>query len=195
MRVRNLAWMSMVALLLGAPSARADYFVSPFVGGNFGGDTNSNSRKAPFGVSFGYMGGGIIGAEAQLMYTPSFFGDKNLIGSNNVFSLMGNVIVGAPLGSWDRQIRPYVSGGVGLLRSRIGGDANDVFNITQNDLGLDIGAGAMGYFSSHVGLRGDVRYFRSLTGTRNLFTNGNLAAVDLGNFDFWQATAGVTFKF
>lgn len=193
MKVRNLLWMSALALLLAAPSARADFFVSPMVGGNFGGDTNTNSRKAPFGVSFGYMGAGIIGAEAQLMYTPSFFGDKSLIGSNNVFSLMGNVIVGAPIGG-DRQIRPYVSGGVGILRSRIGGSATDLFDVTQNDFGMNIGGGAMGFFSPHVGLRGDVRYFRSLNGSRSF-----LDAIDLttntGRFNFWQATGGVAFRF
>lgn len=194
MKVRNLLWMSLVALLLMAPSARADYFVSPLIGGNFGGDTNSDSRKAPFGVSFGYMGAGIVGVEGQVMYTPSFFGDKDLIGTNNVFSLMGNVIVGAPLGSWNRQIRPYVSGGVGLLRARIGGDATDLFDITENDFGMNIGAGAMGFFSPHVGLRGDVRYFRSLNGSRSFLDPLDLTS-NTGHFNFWQATGGVAFKF
>ena len=194
MRIRNLIWMSVLVLLLAAPSARADWFLTPFVGGNFGGDTNTNSRKAPFGVSFGYMGGGIIGYETQLMYTPSFFGDKNLIGGNDVFSLMGNLIVGAPVGTSDRQIRPYVSGGVGLLRSRIGGSTGDLFNITQNDFGMNIGAGAMGFFSEHVGLRGDVRYYRSLNGSRAFLDPLDLTS-NTGHFNFWQATGGVAFKF
>ncbi len=192
MRIRNLALMSALGVLLAAAPARADWFVSPLVGGNFGGDTNSDSRKAPFGVSFGYMGAGIIGYEAQLMYTPSFFGDKDLIGSNNVFSLMGNVIVGAPIGG-ERQIRPYVSGGVGLLRSRIGGDANDLFDVTENDFGMNIGAGAMGFFTPHVGLRGDIRYFRSLNGEQ-LFIGG-IPTSEGSKFNFWQATGGVAFRF
>jgi opacity protein-like surface antigen len=101
------------------------------------------------------------------------------------------VIVGAPIGG-ERQIRPYVSGGVGILRSRIGGAATDLFNLTSNDFGMNLGAGAMGFFSPHVGLRGDVRYFRSLNGERidPLNLTGNL-----GRFNFWQATAGVAFKF
>lgn len=192
MKVRNLLWMSALALLVSAP-ARADWFVSPLVGGNFGGDTNSDSRKAPFGVSFGFMGAGIIGYEAQLMYTPSFFGDSDLIGSNNVFSLMGNLIVGAPIGG-ERQIRPYVSGGVGLLRSRIGGDAGDLFDVSENDFGMNIGAGAMGFFTPHVGLRGDIRYLRSLNGDRSLLDPIDLTT-DGGRFNFWQATGGVAFKF
>ena len=194
MRVRNILLMSALALLLAAPSARADWFLTPFVGGNFSGDTNTNSRKAPFGVSFGYMGAGIIGYETQISYTPSFFGDSNLIGTNNVFSLMGNLIVGAPVGTSEHQIRPYVSGGVGLLRSRIGGNATDLFNVTSNDFGMNLGAGAMGFFSEHVGLRGDVRYFRSLNGSRSFLDPINLTS-NTGHFNFWQATAGVAFKF
>jgi hypothetical protein len=186
--------MSVLALLLAAPAARADWFLTPFIGGNFGGDTNTNSRKAPFGVSFGYMGGGIIGVETQMTYTPSFFGNKDLIGDNNVFSLMGNLIVGAPVGSWAHQIRPYVSGGVGLLRARVGGNANDLFNVTENDFGLNVGGGAMGFFSPHVGLRGDVRYFRSLNGDRAFLDPINLT-VNTGRFNFWQATGGIAFKF
>lgn len=183
----------MLVLLLAVP-ARADWFVSPLVGGNFGGDTNSDSRKAPFGVSFGYMGASIVGAEAQVMYTPSFFGDKDVIGGNNVFSLMGNVIVGAPLGTTEHQIRPYVSGGLGLLRSRIGGSAGDLFDLTANDFGMNIGAGAMGFFSPHVGLRGDVRYFRSLNGDRSFLDPFDLSSSG-SRFNFWQATGGVAFKF
>jgi hypothetical protein len=40
-------------------------------------------------------------------------------------SRYGDLIVGAPVGVYT-QLRPYVSAGVGLLRSRIGGGANDI---------------------------------------------------------------------
>ena len=36
------------------------------------------------------------------------------------------------------------------------------FKADNNDFGFDLGVGAIGFFNSHVGLRGDVRYFRSL---------------------------------
>jgi hypothetical protein len=192
MKVRKLLWMSALALALAAP-ARADWFVSPLIGGNFGGDTNTSSRKAPFGVSFGYMGAGVVGFEGQFMYTPSFFGDKDLIGTNNVASLMGNVIVGAPIGG-DRQVRPYVSGGLGLLRSRIGGAATDLFDVNQNDFGLNVGGGVMGFFSPHVGLRGDIRYYRSINNDRSFLDEIDLTQNN-GRFNFWQATGGVAFRF
>jgi opacity protein-like surface antigen len=182
-----------LALLLAAPPARADWFLSPMIGANFSGDTNPDSRKTPFAVSFGYMGNGVFGYETTLSYTPSFFGNSSLIGDNNVFSVMANLILGVPIGE-ERQFRPYISGGAGLLRSRIGGGADDLFDITNNDWGLNVGAGAMGYFSPHVGLRADVRYFRSLSDSSN-FNPVEGIDVDLGRFNFWQATGGLTFRF
>ena len=83
---------------------------------------------------------------------------------------------------------------MGILRSRIGGAATDLFNISSNDFGLNIGAGAMGFFTPHVGLRGDVRYFRALNGDRSFLDPINFTA-NTGQFDFWQATGGVAFKF
>jgi hypothetical protein len=192
MRLRHFLFVSIAALLLLPAPARADWFVSPMIGGNFGGDAPSTDRKPAFGVSFGYMGAGIVGFEGQLMYTNQFFAPKSVIGSNNVTSLMGNVIVGAPIGDV-RQFRPYVSGGVGLLRSRIGGNAGDLFDVSSNDFGMNIGGGGMVFLSPNVGLRGDLRYFRSINGSS---TNGLIPVdVDLGSFHFWQATGGVAFRF
>ena len=194
MRVPRLILLSALAVLLAAPSARADWFVSPLIGVNFNGDTNEDSRKPPYGVSFGYLGAGVIGFEGSVIYTPSFFGDEDFIGNNNVFSMMGNVIVGVPLGG-ERQVRPYVSGGVGLLRQRIGGDADDLFDVNNDDFGFNLGAGLMGFFHPNVGLRGDVRYYRSFEDR----DDADFAGIDLGfgpgNFDFWQATVGVAFRF
>ena len=57
--------------------------------------------------------------------------------------------------------------------------------------GWDAGAGVMGYFSNHVGMRGDVRYLR---GTHDLTTS--VSSIDLnGNqLHFWRATVGVVFR-
>jgi hypothetical protein len=41
----------------------------------------------------------------------------------------------------------------------------DVFDVTtKNDFGFDLGGGAMGFFAQNVGVRGDIRYFRSFAG-------------------------------
>ncbi|HSK10841.1 MAG TPA: outer membrane beta-barrel protein [Vicinamibacterales bacterium] len=189
MKLHKILLMSLLTLVLAAPAARADWFVSPLVGVNFGGDTNNDSRKPPVGLSLGYMGAGVIGFETTFVYTPSFFNDSDIIGDNNVMSWMGNIIVGVPIGI-EQQVRPYASGGVGILRSRIGGDADDIFDISRNDFGVNVGAGVMGFFTPNVGLRGDVRYFRSVSED-----SGDDFDLDLGDFDFWQFTAGVAFRF
>ncbi len=189
MRLRSMLIVGALALLLAPSTARADWIVTPFVGTNWSSDVTTE-HKVPFGVGFGYMGGGILGFETQISYTNQFFGPTSLIGSNNVFSWMGNVIVGAPIGGYT-QIRPYATGGFGLLRSRIGAGATSLFDITSNDFGTNVGGGVMGFFTPRVGIRGDVRYFRSLT---NDVTGGPFG-LGLGHFHYWSGTVGVTFKF
>jgi opacity protein-like surface antigen len=95
------------------------------------------------------------------------------------------------MGGHGASVRPYVVGGVGLLRSRVG-DAAGLFDVSsKNDFGFDLGGGLMGFISQNVGLRGDVRYFRGFKGARSYSATGLV----VGNFQFWRASAGVTFKF
>ncbi len=188
MRLRGMLVAGALVLLLAPATARADWIITPFVGTNWSSNSTTEHR-VPFGASVAWMGAGIVGFETQVSYTNQFFGSSSQIGTNNVFSWMGNAIVGAPLGSYT-QIRPYATGGVGLLRSRIGGGANDLFDISTNDFGVNVGGGVMGFFNPRVGIRGDVRYYRSLNGTdQPPFATG------LGRFHFWQGTVGVAFKF
>jgi hypothetical protein len=49
-----------------------------------------------------------------------------------------------------------------------------------------------GYFNDHVGLRGDLRYFR-LLGDNN--PSPNDLDLALSSFNFWRGTIGVTFRF
>jgi len=45
----------------------------------------------------------------------------------------------------------------------------------------------MGYFNDHVGLRGDLRYYRDVNG--DVVNN-----IDLGKFHFWRMSAGVVLR-
>ena len=83
-------------------------------------------------------------------------------------------------------LRPYATGGVGLVR--IGATSvGNVFDVYDNSFGLNVGGGMMGQFSEHVGLRGDIRYFRSFQDT-DLDEDDDFD-LDLGGFDFWRGTA------
>jgi opacity protein-like surface antigen len=186
----------MAAVLLLTPGiARADWLVTPYAGMTFKGDA-TNLEHLTYGLSVGFMGAGVAGFEADLGYTPRFFEPKDdtnsndLTGSNNVTSLMANVILGAPVGGQTGGgIRPYVTAGAGLLRQNVP-DFGGLFDATStNDFGINVGFGAMGFVSDHVGFRGDIRYLRSLQDQERTGPD-----VGLGKFDFWRWTVGITLR-
>ena len=193
-----------LALVLGTglaipAQARADWIFTPYVGANFsrGGDIfdlDSGNTSVSFGGSLGWMGAGILGLEMDFGYAPDFFETDDVTSlDGNVTSFMGNVIIGIPIGGQTGGgVRPYVSGGAGLLRSRLD-DVEDFFDLNENSFGVNAGAGLMVFFTDNVGLRGDVRYFRSLSDDDN--DDDNDLDLNLGAFHFWRATAGVAFRF
>ena len=190
-------------------NASADWVFTPFVGWNFKGNAdvsdvagvnleNKLEQKLDYGFSFTGMGAGVIGFEVDFGYSPNFFengtnedGDFDLTGNSNMTTLTGNMILGIPIGgTTGGSVRPYVVGGVGLMRSNVG-DVTDLFDATtKNDFGFDVGGGVMGFFNDNVGLRGDVRYFRTFRGTEE-----NVTGLALGNVNFWRGSVGLSLKF
>lgn len=199
-----LALAALAALLLPSP-ARADVLLTPFVGVNFGGSASSavadfigSQSHTTFGGSVAVMGGGIFGVEGDLGYSPRFFGtDLRVAGvpvslaQNNVLTAMGNLIVGVPLqGHSGTGVRPYAVAGLGLIRQNVS-LVDGLVNYGANDLGFDIGGGVLVFFSKNIGIRGDLRYFRSISGN----TIGDLIDLQPGAFNFTRATIGVTFRY
>ena len=209
MSVRKLFMSAvLVGVVAGAAPAKAsaDWLFTPFVGINWGGSARFNEsgadfedkfeRKSNFGASLAWMGAGIFGFEADFGYSPNFFqdttGDTNFgYGDSNVTTLMGNVVLAAPIGGTSgKGIRPYASGGLGIIRTTID-DADDFFDVSSSDLGYNVGGGAHVFFADNIGLRGDVRYFRSLQDDEG----GDGVDFSLGSFKFWRGTLGVSFRF
>jgi hypothetical protein len=62
--------------------------------------------------------------------------------------------------------------------------------VTNDEFGINIGGGAMGFMTDNIGFRGDLRYYRALTDPEP----DNEFDIDFGDFDFWRATAGITFR-
>jgi len=188
--LKTLIVAGAAALVLAPMQARADGFVSPWVGSAFG--SSIDNGRTTFGITAGGMGAGIIGGEVDFGYNPSFFGNQNDFGNNTVINLMGNVIVGVPIGgTHGAGVRPYVTGGLGLLRTQIDGGTVARVSSSNNMLGWNAGAGVMGYFAQHIGLRGDMRYLRGMkdlnTGVTTFDVNGN-------QLHFWRASVGVVFR-
>jgi len=187
--------LATVALVSAPTLARADGYVSPWVATNSGAGFERNNvfdnGKTGFGVTAGAMGGGIFGAEFNFGYSPSFFGPSADFGNNSVLDLMGNLIVGIPVGGQHGAgIRPYVTAGLGLIRTDIDGGVLFPANTSSNDFGWNAGGGVMGFFSDHFGLRGDVRYLRTL---ENNSSSTNID-FDPGGFHFWRASAGIVIR-
>jgi opacity protein-like surface antigen len=178
-------------LVLVSGQARADWLLTPFAGANFGG--NTGDKKLDFGASLGFMGAGVLGAEVDLGYSRDFFDQSNqkVVSSSHVLTLMGNIIVGIPVGGQHGPgVRPYVVGGLGLIRPEVK-DSADLFTLKHNDFGGDIGAGVIIFFADRVGVRGDYRYFRSFK--RSEGPNG--FDIDFSGFNFSRATGGIVFRF
>jgi len=191
--IKSLLLTAAVALVLAPMQARADGWVTPWIGSAFG--SSIDNGRATFGVSAGGMGAGIVGGEVDFGYNPSFFGTQNDFGNNSVLNFMGNVIVGVPIGgTHGGGVRPYVLGGVGLIRTQVDGNAN-LFRPASSDnmFGWDLGAGVMGFFNDHIGLRGEIRYLR---GTHDMNTSTGVNSIDFnGNkLHFWRPSIGVVFR-
>jgi opacity protein-like surface antigen len=191
--MKKFAMVAALALMLAPASARADWLFTPNVGSSFGGSASGNEHLT-YGATIGWMGAGVFGFEADFAFTPEFFeaGDNDIdfFDNSNVSTIMANVVLGIPIGGQlGPGFRPYVSGGIGVLQQNIE-NADQLFSINNSEFGVNIGFGAMGFASDHVGFRGDVRYYRGLSDPNE----DNEFDVALGDFDFWRGTVGVTFR-
>ncbi len=183
----NLRILSLSAMLvaLAAPAAHSETMISGHAGKAFGGDLD-NSRTT-YGGALTFMGDGAFGFEIEGAYTPDFFGDEAFFVDNNVSTLMANILLGSRFGESGRV---YASVGGGLLKTRAS-DIDQFFDVDRNDFGVSGGVGAMGFFGSNLGVRGDVRYFRNLGDPEP----DNEFDLDFGDFSFWRGTAGIVLKF
>ena len=94
MRLLRYLGSAAIMLTVTAVPARADGFIVPFVGFNFGGDsgsdcvnlTNCEHKRMNFGVSLGSMGA-VFGFEEEIGYAKNFFGETPGA-ANSVISAM-----------------------------------------------------------------------------------------------------------
>lgn len=181
----------LVLLVLTCPAvARADGWISPFFGVNFGGKVPEEREPKTYGVGIGGMGGGIFGFESEISFSPDFFGESDdvFLGSNNVLTWMNNVMIGVPIGGQHGfGVRPFVTGGIGLIRRRVE-VASDLVELSSNDFAYDVGGGVMIFFGSHFGIRGDYRYYRNFGEDDEEFDPGE-------TFDFSRVSGAAVFRF
>jgi hypothetical protein len=178
-------------LVLGTSSlARAEGFISPFIGYNFGGDSgceeisNCDNKSRNLGVSIGSLGN-VVGGEFEFNFIDNFFGDRTDV-SSNVFTLMGNVMFAPKVGA----VQPYVLTGLGLMKTHVEFTVPGLVEANNNHLAWNIGGGIMGFFNPHVGVRGDLRYFHA-------FQDLDLLGLSIADtkIDYGRVSGAVVFKF
>ena len=200
--MRRRFLLTVLAAAWTAAPVHAQWVITPYLGANVAGDVEL--AKGGPGASAGYFAGP-LGFEFDLQRYQHFFKDSrvspldptappNCTGAQSVagqpctdidtdaIGLMGNILV--PIRSrralkW----RPYGAVGLGVLRSWTNEPDRH-----QNDIALNAGGGLMYSLGKHVGLRGDVRYFRALV-------DGSESGVYSESYGFWRVTLGVAFGF
>lgn len=173
-----------------ASLARAQGFISPFIGYDFSGDSGCpelrgcEDKKLNAGVSVGSLGS-ILGFELELGYAKNFFGEAPGF-SSSVLTLMGNMMLGPRIGP----VQPYAVGGIGLIKSHVELTPLTVLTTDNNDAGWDLGGGLIVMAGPHVGVRGDVRHFHA-------FQDLEVLGLSFGGtkLDFGRASASLVLTF
>jgi hypothetical protein len=183
-------------LLASITPARAEFFFTPFAAVKFAGDaaivdldSGASNAKFSLGGMAGVLGDGMFGVEADVAYVPRFFerSTGTLIARSHVLTMMGNVILAMPRSLTGYSLRPFVSGGAGLMHVNI----DDVFAVVPVDVnlfGIDIGGGAIGPLSNALDVRFELRWFKSVT-------SGHERTLRPGPpLTFWRAAVGLTIR-
>jgi Outer membrane protein beta-barrel domain len=196
MMLRALA----LALLMSWPASASaqEWQLKPFLGLTFAGETTiidldeaADDVHVALGGSVSRIGE-LVGFEADFGYVPGFLtGDRRAVPSSSVLTLTGNVVIALPRRMTQYTLRPYVAGGVGLMRVSKD-DVFAVFPVTLNVVTIDVGGGATGFLSETVGLNWDIRYFRNITGS----TDPDNPGLSFGapHLSFWRLTMGLVLR-
>jgi hypothetical protein len=184
-------------LLLSSSARAADSQIRPFIGATFGGDTTfvdfdraAGKPNITFGVTAAWLGE-VFGFDVDFADAPGFFqsGDQSLILSSRVTTLTGNIVVAAPRRLTEYALRPYFSGGGGLMRVRID-DSFHLLPISEVMPGFDVGGGAIGFLTNRVGIGWELRRFQTVGRVQD-------PAISLGGarLSFWRATMALTYRY
>jgi hypothetical protein len=191
--------------------ARAEWQFTPFIGYTFKASTTivdfdldedqvaTDDTRVNFGGAVRFVGEWPIGLEAYYVHTPGFFDTQTFninlprIIESRTYALMGNVVLTTPL-SWNRYgLRPSLSGGIGLMHASAT-DQLQIFPYRLDLLGMNIGGGAVGFLSDHVGVRFDLRYFKNIKGVPLEDLDAQITVGQPVRLRYWTIDFGVVFK-
>lgn len=204
--------LALCGLLTAWPPARAsaEWQFAPFVGFSFLGETNLNLTDLPdrhwnFGGSVRLVGAGPLGVEALVLDVPGAFKSLDIdplflnpsqptetITESHAFTMMGNIVLTTPRAWNEYGLRPFVSGGFGVLKVR---HNESEFPLRANLPGYNVGGGAVGFVTDRVGLRFDLRYFRTTPPGKEPTDLALTSHNERVRLRFWTGGVGVVFKY
>jgi len=176
-----------------AGDVAAQGFINPFVGTTLTSPSPDGAHsKAGFGLSFGKIGQ-VVGIESELAYYPEVLDNAaNALAKNRVLTFSGNILVGPTIG----RLKAYGAAGAGDLHlnfTSISSLAKPTPDSLSSDyFAVNVGGGAMGFFTPHLGVRGDLRYYRAFGLD---LTDLEASGLSLNHFNFWRANIGLVAKF
>jgi opacity protein-like surface antigen len=180
LRIFVIALMVLVARSAEAqPGAARTGLLSGSIGAASGGDTDNAGLTLAGAMAVMENSG--WGAELDLGFSRGFAGD--LFDDSEILTFMVNAVGMRPEGS----VRPYGTGGVGLLRVHAEPESG-ADDLSRNDWGFNVGGGAIFILNEAFGIRGDLRYFRYFE------RHDDLAQTGTGAFDFWRTSVGITWS-
>lgn len=194
--LRALTACCLIVVALPCAAAAEWHFV-PAIGTTFNGKTSlvdlehaTDKAHRNLGGSVALLGGGILGAEGLFVWTPGFFqaGDQDLIRKSRVVEVMGNVVLTTPRRWTEYTLRPFVSGGFGLI-DVLSADVSEALPVPVRLASYNIGGGAIGFFSHRAGVRFDLRYHSSISRT-----DEGPVAIGPVYFGYMTATVGVVLR-
>ena len=196
-----------LALWVMAPAdAAAEWQVRPFIGFTFGGETTFvdpekaiGTKNAVIGASGGWLGE-IFGLEADWGRAPGFFQTDAVTASagladprvltSAVTTLTGHVVIALPARMAGYGLRPYFSGGAGLMHVDWTGQLQ-ILDVHRTLPTLSLGGGVTGFLTNRVGLNWEVRRLSTMRGEGE--TLGN--SVGREQLSFWRATMAVALRY
>lgn len=202
--------LATLALLAWPTPSAAEWQFTPFLGYTFKGSTTlvdlvdaetaSDDTRWSAGGVVTLIGDSPFGVEAYYVRTPGFFQrDEGLIvgprvTSSRTYAFMGNIVLATPRGFNRYGLRPFLSGGLGLMHASAN-DLRGVFPFKFNLLGMNLGGGAVGLLTDRVGVRFDLRYFRNVRGVNVDELDPPVTIGQPLRLRYWTSSVGVVIKY
>lgn len=155
MPITRLLTAAVAAFVILEGSASAQAMFSGSVGKVYGGDAAVTRRTWAIGIGGGGAHG--IGSELEFSRTKNFFETPDGRGHGEVLTLMPSILVAVPIS----KLRPYGVFGFGFIRQRTESSAGGILsNLSDNDVGYNVGGGLIFKFAGAAGVRVDLRRFK-----------------------------------